>query len=110
MRKKKISKQQGFSLSDIDPIRLKSRKGLSTVKASGRLRNKQLIAQALWECLVDNDIDAFKDILRTHLEVVNKQELSKAAGIPRRTLFRMLSTNGNPTLETVGKIIHKLCA
>ena len=75
-----------------------------------RLKSPKIVAQALWQCLVENDIQGFKDILRSHLEVVNKDELAKKAGIPRRTLFRMLSPEGNPTLENLGKIIHQLCA
>ena len=34
----------------------------------------------------------------------------KEAHISRRTLFRMLSKEGNPTLENISKIVHKLCA
>jgi DNA-binding phage protein len=75
-----------------------------------RLQNPEIIAHALWECLVENDIDAFKEILRSHLEVSNKDKLAQKAGIPRRTLFRMLSPEGNPTFENLGKIIHELCA
>ena len=75
-----------------------------------RLQKPEVVAKALWECLVENDIEAFKEILRSHLEVTNKDKLAKKAGIPRRTLFRMLSPEGNPTLENLGKIIHQLCA
>ncbi len=110
MRKKKISKKLGFSLNDMQTVNLKNRKGLLEFNPDVRLQKPDIIAHALWECLVENDIDAFKEILRSHLEVVNKDSLAKKAGIPRRTLFRMLSPEGNPTLENLGKIIHQLCA
>ncbi|MEQ1664335.1 MAG: hypothetical protein ABL927_03050 [Bdellovibrionales bacterium] len=59
-----------------------------------RLQKSEVVAYTLWECLVENDIEAFKEILRSHLEVTNKNKLAKSAGISRRTLFRMLSPEG----------------
>ena len=91
-------------------INLKNRKGIVEFNPDVRLQKREVVAQALWECLVENDIETFKEILRSHLEVANKDELAQKAGIPRRTLFRMLSPEGNPTLENLGKIIHQLCA
>lgn len=110
MPKRKTSKKRAFSLNDMPTLRLKSHKGIAEFNPDARLQDREVVAQALWECLVDNDIDAFKEILRSHLEVANKDEFAKDAGIPRRTLFRMLSPEGNPTLENLGKIIHQLCA
>lgn len=110
MPKKRTSKKHGFSLNDIPTVNLKDRKGFFEFNPDVRLQKPEVVAQALWECLVENDIEAFKEILRSHLEVTNKDELAKKAGIPRRTLFRMLSPEGNPTLENLGKIIHQLCA
>jgi DNA-binding phage protein len=110
MPKKKISKRREFSFNDMQTLSLKSNKGILEFDPDIRLQRPDIIAQALWECLVDNDIEAFKDILRSHLEVTNKEQLAKRAGIPKRTLFRMLSPEGNPTLENLGKIIHELCA
>ncbi len=91
-------------------VSLKNRKGVAEFNPDARLKNRELVAKALWECLVSNDVDAFKEILKSHLEVANKDDLAEKAGIPRRTLFRMLSPEGNPTLENLGKIIHELCA
>lgn len=110
MPKKKTSKKRGFSLSDMPVVKLKNRAGILDYNPNDRLQKPEIVAQALWQCLVENDIDAFKEILRSHLEVVNKDTLAKKAGIPKRTLFRMLSPEGNPTLENLGKIIHQLCA
>ena len=110
MPKRKTSKKRGFSLSDMPTVNLNNRKGILEFDPNIRLQKPEVIAHALWECLVENDIDAFKEILRSHLEVVNKDTLAKRAGIPKRTLYRMLSPEGNPTLENLGKIIHQLCA
>jgi DNA-binding phage protein len=110
MHKKKISKKQDFSLKDMKGIKLKSMEGITVHSSTDRLKDKSFIAAALWECLVEDDVELFKELLRTHLELTNKDDLAKRAGIPRRTLFRMLSPEGNPTLSNVSKIIHELCA
>ncbi len=110
MPKKKTSKKHAFSLFDIPIVELKSKEGTSLHNASKRLKDKKFISEALWECLVENDIETFKEILNMHLELVNKEAFAKNAGISKRTLFRMLSPEGNPTLDNLGKIIHQLCA
>jgi probable addiction module antidote protein len=110
MPQKKTSKKLEFSFKNMPLVQLKNKSNISEFNPSVRLKNSEIVAQALWQCLVENDIDAFKEILRSHLEVLNKDDLAKKAGIPRRTLFRMLSPEGNPTLENLGKIIHQLCA
>ncbi len=110
MPKRKISKKRRFSLNDMPIANLKNRKNILEFNPDVRLEQPQIIAYALWECLVENDIESFKEILRSHLEVINKDKFAKKADIPKRTLFRMLSPEGNPTLENLGKIIHQLCA
>lgn len=109
MPKKKISKKRDFSFKDMPTVKLKSKERTAPFDPDKRLLNPDIVSKALWQCLVDNDIETFKEILRSHVEVRNKDDLAKKAGIPRRTLFRMLSPEGNPTLENLGKIIHQLC-
>ncbi len=91
-------------------LRAKNKGELTSFGASKRIKNKKYVSKALWECLVADDTDGFKDILSAHLELINKDEFAESAGISRRTLFRMLSAEGNPTLDNISKIIHKLCA
>lgn len=91
-------------------LKAKNKKELSSFEPSKRIRNKKYISKALWDCLIADDTEGFKEILRAHLELINKDELAKSAGLSRRTLFRMLSDEGNPTLDNISKIIHKLCA
>ena len=45
----------------------------------------------------------------TKIYIEDKDKFAEEAEIPRRTLFRMLSPKGNPTLENISKVIHKLC-
>lgn len=110
MTKPKISKKPDSFFENLPKQTLKTNKGLSPHNARERMKNKVYISSALWECLVENDVDGFKEILRTHLELTNKDDFAKKSGIPKRTLFRMLTPEGNPTLDNVSKIIHQLCA
>lgn len=96
------------SLKDMPSLSAKNTAHFVEFKASKRMRNKKYVFKALLECLMVNDTEGFKEILRTYLELVNKEEFAKKAGIPRRTLFRMLSENGNPTLKNISKIIFQL--
>jgi DNA-binding phage protein len=110
MNKKKTSKKPEFSLKNIPSTKLKEGITFQKHNALTNMVNKQFVAQALWECLVQNDTQGFKEILKTHLELINKERFSEKSGLSRRTLFRILSPEGNPTLENLGKIIHELCA
>jgi probable addiction module antidote protein len=94
----------------METVKLKKEARVTRFMASETLKDKELIAKALWQCLVENDVEGFKEVLKAHLENLNKDEVVKESGLPRRTLFRMLSPAGNPTLKNISTIIHKLCA
>lgn len=89
-------------------LKAKNKTQFIEFKASKRIKNKKYVSKALLECLSANDTAGFKEILRTHLELVNKEEFAKKAGISKRSLFRILSKNGNPTLNNISKIIYQL--
>ena len=110
MAKKKTSKKRSFSFESMPRLDLKNKVGVSRVDAAKNMMDKKYISKALWNCLVEDDVEGFKDILKTYLEFINKDEFSKETGISRRTLFRMLSEEGNPTLTNISKIVHRLCA
>ena len=78
--------------------------------ASLRLQDRSYVAKALIQCLQEGDADAFKEILRSYLDVVNKSQFSAETHIPQRTLYRMVSEDGNPTLDNIAKVVHALCA
>ena len=108
MAKVATSAKRGRSLNAIEPIRLKTRKGLSRFDSKKVLSDHDSVMQALMECLKHGDADGFKEILSAYLEVVNKAAFAKRAGIPERTLFRMLTPDGNPTLENLARVFSVL--
>ena len=110
MRKKKISSKQDFSFKNMQTIELNPALKVKDYVASQRLRDKRYVAKALIQCLQEGDADAFKEILRGYLDVVNKSQFSAQTDIPQRTLYRMVSEDGNPTLDNIARVVHALCA
>ena len=92
----------------MNPIKLKNRKCLKAFHSDKYLSNHEAVAQALMGCLAQGDPEGFKEILSSYLEVVNKAAFSRKTGISERTLFRMITPEGNPTLHNIAKVIEVL--
>ncbi len=106
-----LKKQKPFSAFDLPIGKLK--KGVKTTphKATFKLKSTRKVAEALAECLLDGDVESFKEVLSAHINLVgNKKDFSKRTGIGRATLYEALSPRGNPSLETVARIVHSLAA
>lgn len=108
MTKRATSKKREFSLSDIPARKLKAGTKVQNVSSAARLRDQELVFRAFWQCLVEQDIESFKDILRGHLEAVNKEAFAKKSKTSRRTLHRILSPEGNPTLKNISSVLNAL--
>ena len=80
--------------------------------ASKELKDRELVADTLLECIKSGDLDSFRDVLVAHLATVNKLAIAKKAGIARRTLYDLLDPNKkfNPELSTVSAVIRALAA
>jgi len=108
MAKRKTSIKQGFSFEGVKETKLKKGTRLLKHDSAKELANVEFVSEALIQALKDGDADAFKEILAGHLSVINKEKFSEKARIPKRTLFRMLTPSGNPTLENIARIVHAL--
>lgn len=108
MTKRMISRKREFSWSDIPVRRLKPGARVRKVSSASRLKDEELVFRAFWQCLVEQDIESFKEILGSHLEAVNKESFAKKSRTSRRTLHRILSPEGNPTLKNISSVIHAL--
>ncbi len=107
MIKKKISKKQELtwdtiSITNIDPTKLR---GLKEVRPANFFKNHAKVGEALLECLIANDTEAFIEILDAYLKV-NRSGVAKKAKLARSTVQQMFSKRGNPTLKTIAKIVH----
>ena len=72
------------------------------------LKNPEEAALYLEESLTDGNMNAFKIALRNVAEarLGGITELSKATDLNRETLYRTLSENGNPQLDTLSKVLR----
>jgi probable addiction module antidote protein len=92
--------------------KIKLKKGAQIYKDDSveNMRNKKKVAKALLECIADNDLEAFREILEGHIMAMNITNFSKEVGVPRRTIYNILESDSNPTLKNVAKIISKISA
>lgn len=86
-------------------MKFKDNISLTKYSPAEELRNEKFIAQALWECLKDNDTESFMEILEAHLKASNILKISTEKDIARSTIYNALK-HGNPTLRTLGKLVH----
>jgi probable addiction module antidote protein len=75
-----------------------------------QLKDPDNAALYLEEALIAGDTAAFKLALRNVVEarLGGMSALSERAELNRESLYRALSNRGNPTLETLTKIMHVL--
>lgn len=107
MGKTKTSKKRNhFSGTEMPTVKIKTGVKLSHHDPDKNLKDQDFIAKALFQCLIDGDTKGFKEILQAHLEAINISELAEKAGVGRRTIYEALSPKGNPSLNTLTKILH----
>lgn len=106
MNKKKILKKHGFSLEKLQPIEIIDESRLHDSKASEFFKNKNEVAKALLDCLIENDTETFMEILDAYL-CVNRTYIAQKAKLTRATVTQAFSKKGNPTLKTIAKIVHE---
>lgn len=104
--KKKISKELDFCLDDMPILSLKKGIKLTKHHPEKSLKDFDKVGAALLECLIENDTEAFIEILDGYLQV-NRSKVAKQAHIARSTIQQALSHKGNPTLKTLAKIVHE---
>lgn len=86
---------------------LKLKKGAKVRESSAteRLLDETFIAQAIWECLKNNDPEGVVEIIETHLEVVNKVKAAQKTDLSRATMYHAFKGK-NPTIKTVAKLVN----
>jgi DNA-binding phage protein len=86
-------------------LKLKKEAQVSSKSATERLLDERFIAQAVWECLKNNDPEGVIEIIETHLEVVNKAKAAQETNLPRATLYHAMKGK-NPTIKTLAKLVN----
>lgn len=74
----------------------------------GLFKDRKLITETLVDCLMLDDMEAFRDVLISHLRVMKKTKLVQKSGIGRRTLYDLMDPEKefNPRINTIGKILR----
>jgi probable addiction module antidote protein len=75
-----------------------------------QLQDKRLAALYLEEFLADGNLDLFKKALKdvADAQLGGVTVLSRDAELNRQSIYRSLSENGNPRLDTLAKILDAL--
>ncbi|MCL1912067.1 MAG: putative addiction module antidote protein [Leptospirales bacterium] len=76
--------------------------------ASEYLKTDNDIVEYLSLAFEDNDINHIKLAIATAAKAKNMTELAKKMGISRTSLYKSLSTKGNPEFNTIHKILNAL--
>lgn len=66
------------------------------------------LSEVLFGIWMDRDIESFKGVLSTYLEVHNQQNIARRMGVSRDTLYHMVSEEGHLTLETMFKLLDAI--
>lgn len=106
MNKKKTLKKHAFTLDELQPFKITDESTLHDSKASEFFKNKNEVAKALLECLIENDTETFMEILDSYL-AINRTQIAQKTELTRATVTQAFSKKGNPTLKTIAKIVHK---
>src|ERR1043165_9316032 len=96
---KTSSRQKKSSGSTRKMRKLKKNALVTECSATKRLLDEKFIAQAIWECLKNNDPEGVMEIVQIHLEVVNKVKAAQEADLPRSTMYQAMKRK-NPTIKT----------
>jgi probable addiction module antidote protein len=69
-------------------------------------RDPALAAEYLNAAVESGNAQAYLTALRTVAEAQGMAKIAKAAGVPRESLYRALSPNGNPRLSTLTAVLR----
>lgn len=72
---------------------------------SAIFKNPKEIKKALFEALMDGDREAFIDILSGYVRSHNILEVCRRTGLSRTVVYEAISDSGNPSLDTLCKIM-----
>lgn len=83
----------------------KNNSRLTEYSPTQKLLDETFIAQAVWECLKNNDPEGVVEIIETHLEIVNKVKAAQHTHLSRATMYNAFKGK-NPTVRTLAKLVN----
>lgn len=72
--------------------------------------NSQAVKEALSECILNSDLEAFEDVLLAYIRSQSKTKLSQKTKLGRQTLYDLLAEGRkfNPEWETLKIILETI--
>ena len=80
--------------------------------SESNLCDLSVVSETLLDCIKSGDLEAFRDVLTTHIMSTNKVKFALKTGLCRATLYDLMDPKRsfNPGLTTVSAIIRRLGA
>jgi DNA-binding phage protein len=98
-----------ISIDDMPTLKVNKKARLEKHDTDSFFKDFDKVGTALLESLIENDTEAFIEILDTYLKV-NRARVARRAKISRSTVQQALSKKGNPTLRTIARIVDESVA
>lgn len=105
MVKAKIYTRQKKSIKSTPKTRLRKDTGLIEYSPTQELLNEKLIAEAVWDCLKNNDPEGVVEVIEAHLDAINKVKATRKQHLPRSSLYNAFRRK-NPTVRTLAKMVN----
>lgn len=105
-KKKTLKKRKVSSVKTPQFVTLKAGVKAHAWSPTEEILDEDDTKAALIDALMNGDTEAFKEILNAHLEAKVKTTAAKAHGLSQRTMYEALSEKGNPSLNTIAKIVQ----
>lgn len=86
-------------------LKPKKQAGLIPYSPTAELLDEGFIAQALWECLKNNDPEGVVEVVTAHLCAVNKAKAAQRTNLPRSSMYNAIKGK-NPTVKTLAKLVN----
>lgn len=86
-------------------LKIKNWDGITKCNPEDTLLDEKLVANAIFECLKENDTEALMEILDSYLSALNRSKFSRDKKIPRSTIYHSLRKR-NPTIKTLARIVN----
>ncbi|MCE5315978.1 MAG: hypothetical protein LLG04_01265 [Parachlamydia sp.] len=86
-------------------LKLKNDSRLIEYSPTQKLLDENFIAQAVWECLKNNDPQGVMEVIEAHLEAVNKVKAAQHVELSRATMYHAFKSK-NPTVKTLAKLVN----
>lgn len=86
-------------------LRLVDFEGVKRTNPLKDLADPDLVAQAVFECLLNNDPEGAMEMIEIYLEALNKTKFRKKTRLAKSTMYSALK-HRNPTMKTLAKIMY----